>query len=135
MIFKQVDDIRKGRKTQTRRACKPTEEAVRSLFNIEKVLASGRVKWRVGGIYAVVPKRGAQGTGDFIKLCGIRCEHVQDITEADAIAEGVGSVAEYKALWESINGKTKGVRWQDNPLCWVLTFKLVEETKTTPMLF
>ena len=27
----------------------------------------------------------------------------------------------------SINGKTPGARWADNPLCWVLTFEVVKE--------
>lgn len=50
---------------------------------------------------------------------------VQDITEVDARAEGVDSVTTYQALWESINGKTKGARWQDNPWVWVYEFVFV----------
>lgn len=61
-----------------------------------------------------------------IRLTAIRCEHLHDITEEDAIEEGVASVAEYKALWESINGRTKGARWADNPEVWVLEFELVK---------
>lgn len=37
-----------------------------------------------------------------------------------------GSVEEYRTLWESINGKTKGARWADNPLVWVLVFEVVQ---------
>lgn len=61
-----------------------------------------------------------------IRITAIRQERLQDITEADAKAEGVGSVEEYRALWESINGKTPGARWADDPLCWVLTFEVAQ---------
>lgn len=60
-----------------------------------------------------------------IRITAIRREPLQDITEEDAKAEGVESVEAYKALWDSINGKTKGARLQDNPDVWVLTFALV----------
>lgn len=59
-----------------------------------------------------------------IRLTAIRQEHLQDISEADAQAEGVGSVEEYRELWQRINGKTKGARWGDNPLVWVITFEV-----------
>lgn len=113
-------------------------------------------KWVVGRTYAVVPKRGlpavwwkADSFGDVswsdghitkragltlhgwqparIRITAIRQERLQDITESDARAEGVNSVAEYSALWDSINGKTKGARWADNPRVWVLEFELVRD--------
>lgn len=59
-----------------------------------------------------------------VKVIGLSRERLQNITEADAIAEGVGSVEEYKALWQSINGKTKGAKWEDNPLVTVLMFEM-----------
>ena len=61
-----------------------------------------------------------------IKLLAIRQEPLQDITHADALAEGVGSVEEYRELWDSINNR-KGLRWDDNPLVWVLTFEAVKD--------
>lgn len=171
MIFKQIEAILNGTKTQTRRVRKDTEGAVASLsFNDDyvRVYSLGKrsfVKWQVGKSYAIVPKRGAAGvwispdgkmrhpvtyTHDMewdttlrhdargwlrelgyrpakIRLTAIRCEHLHDITEQDARAEGVASVDEYKVLWESINGRTKGARWADNPEVWVLEFELAKE--------
>lgn len=62
-----------------------------------------------------------------IRITAIRREPLQAITEEDAKAEGVESVEAYRDLWESINGKTKGARWADNPDVWVLSFELVKE--------
>lgn len=82
-----------------------------------------------------------------IRLTDIRCEPLQDMTEADAIAEGITNISSvsngagwyknylddsvmcrpvdsYKSLWESIN-KRLGTRWQDNPDVWVLEFEAV----------
>jgi hypothetical protein len=61
-----------------------------------------------------------------IRITAIGRERLQDITEADAKAEGVESVEAYKALWQSINTK-KGTRWEDNPEVWVLSFKVVTQ--------
>lgn len=128
MIFKQIEEIYDQRKTQTRRVVKPGEyrQHVTSL-SAQVIGASHRVKWETGKTYAIQRKRGAMGTGNRILLTVIRMEGLHNITEADAIAEGVASVEEYKALWNSINGKTKGARWDDNPMCWVLEFELVKD--------
>lgn len=173
MIFKQIDVILNGTKTQTLRVRKPDEwhdgewinDPITKVDVIKEDEYRGRLKWQVGKSYAIVPKRGAAGvwispdgemrhpvtyTHDMewdttlrhdargwlrelgyrpakIRLTAIRCEHLHDITEEDAIEEGVASVEEYKALWESINGRTKGARWADNPKVWVLEFELVKE--------
>ena len=60
-----------------------------------------------------------------IRIKSIRRERLQDITEEGAKAEGVESVEAYKALWQSINGKTKGARWDDNPHVFVIQFEIV----------
>ncbi len=74
-----------------------------------------------------------------LKISDITLEMVNEISEEDAIAEGVahgeqperknigGYVAsmilnarsEYAALWESINGDDS---WEENPWVWVITF-------------
>lgn len=172
MIFKQVDEILSGQKTQTRRVVKPGEGMYEASLALT---AAGNVKWAVGKTYAVVPKRGLPGVwwrpvdGGVellhehpewpafreglntsratwrlalenlkargfqplrIRILAIRQERLQAITEADAKAEGVGNVEEYRALWESINGRTPGARWDANPTVFVLEFELVRETQS-----
>lgn len=136
MIFKQVDEIIGGKKTQTRRVVKAGEVYVPGL----RATQNGRVKWRCGGEYAVVPRRGGKtvhvnsdlswsegpnhsdGTPLRIRITDIRQERLQAISEADACAEGVEGVEAYRALWERINGAGS---WEKNPLVWVLTFERV----------
>jgi len=164
MIFRQIDEILAGRKTQTRRVCKPGEFCHGRINNvwISKVWkrkdpdidANVRLKWAVGRTYAIVPKRGQPGLKTHrIRITAIRQERVQEISEADAIAEGCSCIVcggrgydddgygshaacgacadksgcreDYRLLWDSINTR-KGVRWEDNPLVWVIEFECVE---------
>lgn len=69
-----------------------------------------------------------------LKITGVRVERVQEISEADAVAEGVepllvppdGGSAPYtegyRKLWEQINGPES---WDANPFVWVVAFKRV----------
>jgi hypothetical protein len=162
MIFRQIDEILDGRKTQTRRVARDywqvrdvwyTEsraygddmsriDAVVShpiIACVENPAYRHRIKWQVGRTYAIQPKRGAPGIKTHrIQITGIRQERLQDISETDVEAEGVGlqswaaqgneqwpRTAGYAELWTSINTR-KGVRWEDNPLVWVLEFECVE---------
>ena len=72
-----------------------------------------------------------------LKITGAKVERLQDISANDCISEGVSSslrehdavvdlAGKYSALWDSINGKRPGCRWQDNPWVWVLSFKKLE---------
>lgn len=73
-----------------------------------------------------------------LEIVSVRVERLQDISEQDAIAEGVRqySVLEriqagkdrwarhaYRELWESINGPGS---WDANPWVWVVSFKLLK---------
>lgn len=84
----------------------------------------------------------------FLKVTKIRLERLQDITEADAIDEGVKQHADYGStgdvhygrvdealtdidavwsfatLWESIYGIDS---WNENPFVWVYTFERINK--------
>lgn len=91
-----------------------------------------------------------------LEITGIRIDRLQDISEEDAIAEGISRVpfrpcdgwpicdgymvgkddgvsglkhkakVAYQELWESINGKGS---WDLNPFVWVVEFKVLEIKK------
>lgn len=72
-----------------------------------------------------------------LEVVSVHVERLQDIGEADAIAEGVSqhpagrwsagdaqsgdtAKAAYRLLWNSINGRGS---WDENPWVWVITFR------------
>lgn len=73
-----------------------------------------------------------------LEITKVRVERVQQITDENAIAEGVprenhaetgyyGPRTHFKHLWDSINGKRDGGKyaWEKNPWVWVLEFKRI----------
>lgn len=66
-----------------------------------------------------------------LEITDVRVQRVQDISEADALAEGCRSAIRHSAvfadLWDSINAR-RGFGWNANPWVWVLTFKRVEQS-------
>lgn len=83
----------------------------------------------------------------FLEITGIRVDRLQDITETDAIAEGIekgmtsnwldgwrhylkedhfgpSPVHSFQTLWQSINGLES---WDENPWVWVVEFKRIEK--------
>jgi hypothetical protein len=65
-----------------------------------------------------------------LSITKVRIERLQDITEADAKAEGVQPAQcchahyhGYRLLWEQINGKGS---WERNPWVWAISFQRLE---------
>lgn len=71
-----------------------------------------------------------------LRITDVKVERLQDISEGDAIAEGVGAWhdtkdgmvyrPEFQALWDTINAK-RGFGWDANPWVWVLSFERAKE--------
>ena len=102
----------------------------------------GIMKWKPS-IY--MPKKAAR---IFLEVTNVRVERLQDITEEDAIAEGIERVSiapfvhrfknylcnnkfigpkeSFKTLWMKINGEDS---WNANPWVWVYEFKQVHHPK------
>lgn len=140
MIFKQWQQVLKQEKIQTRRLVRRGEQLTPNKLHTKRswpfpptVLANRRIKWQIGRTYAVQPKRGQKAVGR-IRITGIRRERLRDISEEDALAEGMFKerhpialkpVTRYMQLWNSIH-KKPGIRWEDAPEVWVLEFECVE---------
>lgn len=150
--------ILSGAKTQTRRPVKEREycscEGRDGIWGpedrpmdapIERVCVgyvADRDKWLLGRTYAVCPGRGKRSVAR-IRITGIRCERVNQISEEDARAEGirrendspvgpwvygdkqlgcmaVPATTAYLTLWRSLYPKSDCTE-----LAWVLTFEVV----------
>jgi len=68
-----------------------------------------------------------------LKITDVRAEMLKEITDADALAEGVDRTntsipgyarTRFQELWDSINAK-RGFSWQSNPFVWVIEFNLI----------
>ena len=72
-----------------------------------------------------------------LEITDIRVERVQEITEEDAMAEGVWGKDEpyqgvgdlpsdrFRDLWDSINAK-RGYGWDIKPWVWVISFRRIK---------
>ena len=64
-----------------------------------------------------------------LEITAVRVERLQDISELDALSEGVDQdtcapVAIYRELWEQINGHAS---WDMNPWVWAIEFKRINQ--------
>ena len=79
-----------------------------------------------------------------LKITGVRVERIQDISQEDAMAEGVYTsphrcpgwknplysfrdcfICTYRLLWNKING-LRGFSWDKNPWVWVIEFEIIK---------
>jgi hypothetical protein len=133
MIFAHTHEaVLAGHKSQTRRLFDPSKHCAivpgrtfgafgHPVWRITHPVTA-RVYWQNGNTYAVQPGRGKRAIGR-IRVTGLRVERLHQMTHKDALAEGVASVDEYAALWDTIHAK-RGERWADNPLVVVISFAL-----------
>ena len=80
-------------------------------------------KWKRDVLPAMFMPRKAART--FIKVLEIYEEHLWDVTDRKARAEGVANGGAFASLWGSIHSKP-GFRWADNPAVWVTRFERCE---------
>ena len=71
---------------------------------ILEIRCKGRLKWAVGKTYAVQPGRTKPG-GGFFTIKELLIEQVGDITDAEAVREGMKDRAEFFDVWKTLNRK------------------------------
>lgn len=89
------------------------------------------IKWKPS---IHMPKEAAR---IFLKVTDVRVERLQDITEEDAITEGmsktlvdgvvfISAKGNFHVLWDSLNIK-RGYGWDTNPWVWVIEFEKINK--------
>lgn len=155
MIVKQYNEVIGGTKTQTRRM-KDRYQVGRVYSVVPKMYQPSVYYWWEDSYFFVwhegtnnETRKPMPSDGDFwqqlkVRITGKRQERLQEISEEDAIAEGIkadylgGYFCDipghhitansargcYIGLWDAINTKPDK-RWEANPMVWVYTFEVV----------
>ena len=154
-----IVSILHGEKTQTRRPMKPQPEWIRPAVSPDGhahgYLGSGPVDGVLspyGGVGHRLRFNLPNGAYALLEITGVRCERLQVIDEADAIAEGCldggclncGESSHpvpcgcanpkpdhrdtFAQLWQSIYGDS-AFEWHANPWVWVYEFRVVDSSE------
>ena len=124
--------------------CSGCTQAYKDELGCFRYKATDGNKWTEGWRPSIhMPKIAARL---FLEVTGVRVERVQDITEADAIAEGCGGecdcnrilcetchntgwadppVLDFMQVWDKLNAK-RGYGWDANPYVWVCEFRRID---------
>lgn len=104
ILFKQehVAPILADTKTQTRR--------------------TGKLRWKVGAIRQAKTSYKKDSEFARLRILAVRQERLGDISEADAVAEGYASIADYQDIFRRIYGE-----WNPEQMVWVIDFERVNE--------
>lgn len=89
-------------------------------------------RWKSDTLPAIfMPKEATRITLDITE---IRVERLQEITDTDAVKEGIANgayavspIRSFQKLWDSLNEK-QGYRWKINPWVWVISFRALNLT-------
>lgn len=164
ILFKEnmYKALRDGRKTQTRRLAvegrKPAYSVGDVVYVKEPIIFSGdSIHYLHDGEPTGIDLKKCKKLSPlfmaekyarlYIRITGVEKENLQDITEREALVEGVlftldqlspphkwyydyctgvyslpKAVHSYHSLWESINGRGS---WQENPEVWVYEFEVI----------
>jgi hypothetical protein len=144
--------INEGRKTQTRRVVDVPNDfyfdgAIKRNDDVYFKFDPSPIKLNKDSVILLIPcpygRVGAINNGCLI--ADIRVERLQDISEGDAIKEGVevkpcgrykdylidgipysSPIYSFKSLWQSIYPNHPTKAWGLNPYVWVITFETIE---------
>ena len=143
-----VDRTLEGRHPQYHLLCVYEDKTTSKIPILEAHVPAWEDKVTVGssnGGYGYHRARGRSGRflpdpfiRETIRVTDIRVERLQQITPEDARREGAPELSGFPifhecgvqsyvrwfaALWDSINGKRKGMKWSDNPEVFVISFE------------